>query len=114
MADSAPALAPAHPTSRAVYVVLDDFGALGRAYREMDETEADLAHVVRHMVRGEFNRPVQVVAFNADEGWCRDASTEIAEAVAKVADEQHRSLSRTTREFVEHHLAGSTRREIHS
>jgi len=104
MTDRAPSLAPAHPGIGTVYLVLDDFGALGRFYREMDETEADPAHIVRHMVRGDFNRPLRAVAFNVDEGWSRDVSAEIAEAVADVADEQHRSLSRTTRQFLEHHL----------
>jgi len=104
MTDRAPPLAPAHPVIGTVYLVLDDFGALGRVYREMDETEADPTHIVRHMVRGEFNRPLRVVAFNVDEGWSRDVSAEIAEAVADVADEQRRSLSRTAREFLEHHL----------
>ena len=100
----APPIVPTHSGTGTVYLVLDDFGALGRAYREMDESEADLAHVVRHMVRGEFNRPVRVIAFNVDEGWSRDVSVEVANAVADVADEQDRSLGRTTREFLEHHL----------
>jgi hypothetical protein len=50
-----------------VYLVLDDFGKLGRAYRETDEGRANLDTVVQDFLNGEFNRPVRVVAFNIVE-----------------------------------------------
>jgi hypothetical protein len=31
-----------------VYLVLDDFGSIGRAYREVDEESADKASLTRH------------------------------------------------------------------
>lgn len=33
-----------------VYLVLDDFGRVGRAYREVDENEADKATLIRNML----------------------------------------------------------------
>jgi hypothetical protein len=35
-----------------VYIVLDDFGKIGRAYRETDEAEADLENVIENMMEG--------------------------------------------------------------
>jgi hypothetical protein len=34
------------------YLVLDDFGSIGRAYREVDESEADKASVIRALRGG--------------------------------------------------------------
>jgi hypothetical protein len=52
-----------------------------------------------------YPHPVRIVAFDVDAGWARDISADIAKQIAEVADEQRRSLSRTTREFLERHLA---------
>jgi hypothetical protein len=38
-----------------VYLVLDDFGSIGRAYREVDESEADKASVIRRLIEGQYN-----------------------------------------------------------
>jgi hypothetical protein len=57
-----------------VYIVLDDFGSIGRAYRETDEQMSDLQDVIRNMLAGEYNKPVRVVAFNTAGGWGRDVS----------------------------------------
>ena len=44
-----------------VYVVLDDFGNLGRSYREVDEAEADKATLIRGLISGQHNNPVRIV-----------------------------------------------------
>ncbi|HEX3115213.1 MAG TPA: hypothetical protein VHQ48_07035 [Bradyrhizobium sp.] len=36
-----------------VYVVLDDFGRLGRAYRETDEERIDLESVISDLMTGQ-------------------------------------------------------------
>ena len=56
------------------YIVLDDLGKLGRAYREVDEDHADKATVIRNISNGEYSNPVRVVAFNTAEGWSRDVT----------------------------------------
>lgn len=76
---------PSHKAHGAVYIVLDDFGKLGRVYRETDETAADAETVIRDLLRGEYHRPVRVIAFNTDEGWSIDASREVAAAVVDIA-----------------------------
>jgi hypothetical protein len=70
---------PDHPlvpdgSNVTVHIVLEDFGKLGRTYRETDEARADLRSLIEDMLRGEFARPMRVVAFNTDEGWARDVS----------------------------------------
>ena len=65
-------------SSENVYLVLDDFGALGRAYRETDEDGADRETLIRQLMEGQFNAPVRVIAFNLAEGWVRDVSADVA------------------------------------
>ena len=43
------------------YLVLDDLGKLGRAYREVDEEYADKATVIRDISDGQYPNPVRVV-----------------------------------------------------
>ena len=53
------------------YLVLDDFGALGRAYREVDQSQADLEDVIESLLAGQFTKPMRVV-------WSRDVSEDVA------------------------------------
>jgi hypothetical protein len=48
----------------AVHIVLDDFGRLGRAYPETDETGASREDVIGDLLTGQFNNPLRVIAFN--------------------------------------------------
>jgi hypothetical protein len=59
-----------------VYLVLDDFGELGRAYRETDAAQADLRTIVADLLSGQYRHPLRVVAFNTAEGWARDVSAD--------------------------------------
>ena len=43
-----------------VYVVLDDFGKLGRSYREIDEEAADKETIIRNLMEGQYNNPVRI------------------------------------------------------
>jgi hypothetical protein len=64
--------------------VLNDFGPLGR---ETDEAEADEATIVENILSGQYSHPVRVIAFNTTEGWARDVTKDIAQAVlSKGAD----------------------------
>jgi hypothetical protein len=101
-----PPLAPGAPHhDRTVHVVLDDFGELGRAYRETDEAEADERTIIDNFLSGQYSRPVRVVAFNTDEGSSRDVSEDIPHAVAEQANSESRELSEGTRAFLETYLA---------
>ena len=54
----------AHGREGTVYLVLDDFGALGSAFRETDAAQADLTTVVADLLSGQYRHPLRVVAFN--------------------------------------------------
>jgi hypothetical protein len=65
-----------------VYLVLDDYGPkIGRAYVNTDELQSTEEATIDYMLRGEYSNPVRVVAFNTAEGWSRDMSVPIAQAV---------------------------------
>jgi len=84
-----------------VYTVLEDFGKHGAAWREIDEIRADERSIVEGILRGEYERVLRVVAFNADEGWARDVTRDIALKVVRAARQQNRKISAPTREFIE-------------
>ena len=46
-----------------IYLVLDDFGRLGRALRETDEAGTNRATLVRNLLDGQYENPVRIVAF---------------------------------------------------
>jgi hypothetical protein len=86
-----------------VYVVLDEFGTLGTAYRETDAEDCDRASVIRDLLQGHFHNPVRVVAFNTAEGWSVDASEDIARAVMERARAEGETLPRKVHAFCERH-----------
>lgn len=65
-ATSSPTLAPSLDVT--VYLVLDDFGKIGRAYREADEEASDVETVIKGMLSGQYTKPMRVVAFNTAKG----------------------------------------------
>jgi hypothetical protein len=77
-------------TNRDVYLVLDDFGPLGRAWRETDEAGTSRTSLVRNLLAGQYEDPVRIVAFNTAQGWSRDVTVDIA-------DELRRTLRRIRR-----------------
>jgi hypothetical protein len=93
-----------------VYVVLDDFGDIGRSYREVDEGKADRETLIRDLTGGQYNNPVRIVAFNTAQGWSRDVTTEIAREVLDRASAKAEELTGAVQEFVEGELERARRR----
>lgn len=87
-----------------VYLVLNDFGRLGRAYVETDEAHADEATIVESILGGQYSQPLRVVAFNTAEGWARDVTEDIARAALSKAQSERRSIARAAQEFLERTL----------
>jgi hypothetical protein len=79
---ASPSIAPDGP-DQDIYPVLDDFGTLGRAWRETDEAGADRATLVRNLLVGQYESPVRIIAFNTAEGWSRDVTVDIADEVRR-------------------------------
>ena len=94
----APTLVPG--TGTTTHLVLNDFGALGCAYLETDEAKADEWTIVRNIANGRYSNPVRVVAFNVSEGWSRDVTRQIAEAVFELGRREN-YFSQPARDFVE-------------
>ena len=100
---SSPSLVPNLPDAE-IYLVLDDFGKQGRAYREADPDSADRSTVVRDLLRGQYNNPISITAFNLAEGWVRDVSEDVAREVVDVARLELERLPESTQKFVERQL----------
>ena len=82
-----------------IYLVLEDFGSLGQAYRETDPSQADRQTVLSDLLSGQYERPIRIVAFNTKEGWARDVTAEIAYEALSHPDED--DISSSARAFVE-------------
>jgi hypothetical protein len=96
-----PSLVPDQPIGAgAVYMVLDDFGKLGRAWREMDEEKTSENDVIHDIISGEYSRPVKVIAFDLEERWVRDVTEDIARGVLTKVAREGLTLSATAAEFV--------------
>jgi hypothetical protein len=65
-----------------VYLVAEDFGQLGRAWREADYEQTDLETVIQDLLSGQYNNPIRVVAFNTEERWSEDVSEDVAHELA--------------------------------
>lgn len=80
-----PSLVP-DPGDVTVYIVEDDFGRIGRAYRETDVEKADLETTIQDLISGQFNDPIRVVSFNTAERWSADVSEDIAREIQRRHD----------------------------
>jgi hypothetical protein len=92
------------------YIVVEDFGDLGRAFLETDLAEADHDTVVRNMISGEYSDPLRVVALNTVEGWSRDVSEEIAYDVLDAAFDPETTLSAGGKRFIDRHVSPGEKR----
>ena len=73
-----PSIVP-NGNDQTVYLVAEDFGRHGRAWRETDFEVTDLETVIQDLLSGQYGTPIRVVAFNTAERWSQDVSDEIAD-----------------------------------
>ena len=73
---SSPSIIPG--IDRDVYLVLDDFGRIGWAWRETDVEDTDYETVINDLLEGQFANTVGVIGFNTAEGWSKDVSEDVA------------------------------------
>jgi hypothetical protein len=69
-------------------LVIDDLGDLGRVFREAVVESATFETVVTDLLDGQYSNPIQVVSFNADEGWSHDVSADVAAELRRRCDLQ--------------------------
>lgn len=86
-----------------IYLVLDDFGNIGRAWRETDVERTDLETVITDLLEGQYSNPVRVIGFNTVEGWSRDASEDVANELLQRAADAGRDLPESVRDFIDRH-----------
>lgn len=79
---NSPSIAP-HDGQEDIYIVLDDFGSLGRSWRETDEAGTGRATLIRNLLDGQYESPVRIAAFNTAEGWSRDVTVDIADELRR-------------------------------
>ena len=95
-----PSIIPAEPET--VYIVEDNYGRIGRSFRETDTNKADRETTLQDLLSGQYNNdPVRVVALNTREGWSRDVSHALAVELQRRADLESRELEGTLAAFVE-------------
>ncbi|ULK98826.1 hypothetical protein [Bradyrhizobium sp. I71] len=105
---SSPSIVPADRLDRDIYLVLEDFGArAGCAWRETDEADTDLETVLQGLLSGHYAYPLRIVCFNPGEGWSRDATSDVADALAQRAVDTDVEVSSPLQDFV---AANATRR----
>lgn len=105
---SSPSIVPADRLDRDIYLVLEDFGArAGCAWRETDEADTDLETVLHGLLTGQYAYPVRIVCFNAGERWSRDATSDVADALAQRAIDTDADVSAALQDFI---AANATRR----
>jgi hypothetical protein len=62
-----------------LHVVECLFAGRIRYLREIELAAATREAVARDLRAGQYDQPVRVIAFNPEEGWCRDVSAEFPE-----------------------------------
>ena len=86
-----------------VYLVVDDFGYIGRCWRETNVNSTDRETVITDLLDGQYNDPVRVVGFNTAEGWARDVSGEIAAEIRRRRDLQIADIPAGLEAFMDRH-----------
>jgi hypothetical protein len=94
-----------YPQDVTVYLVVNDFGKLGKAYVETDTAEADRETVIRNFLSGQYSNALRVVAFNTAEGWSRDVSEDIANEVLERAFDADENFSEDTKRFIDRYVS---------
>jgi hypothetical protein len=86
-----PSIVP-NGNDQTVYLVAEDFGKHGRAWRETDLDATDLETVIQDLLSGQYGSPIRVVAFNTAERWSEDVSEDIAHELRRRCDLQMRDV----------------------
>jgi hypothetical protein len=86
---------------RDVYLVLDDFGRMGCAWRETNLKTPILRLSSKICSKDSTANPVRVVGFNVSEGWVRDVSEEIARMLRQRCADENRELPDSLHQLVE-------------
>jgi hypothetical protein len=101
-----PSIVPNDRLDKDFYLVLENFRA-GSAFRETDEG-ITYTTLIDDLLTGQYDQVLRIVAFNPVEGWSRDASEDVANALEQHIAAEGREVSEAMRDFIE----GQTGRKI--
>ncbi len=99
-ADSLPTRIPSG-NSTGIHLVECAYGRV-RYWREADLT--DRQSVISGLMQNQFEDAIRIVAFDPVEGWCRDVSQDIAQALTEIANRDGADLPYEASKFVGRHL----------
>jgi len=99
---SSPSIVPV--IDRDTYLILDDFGRLGCAWRETNIEDTELESVINDLLEGQYSNPVRVISFNTAGGWSRDVSEDVAHDLRRRCVDKDRKLPEFLHEFVERYV----------
>ncbi len=74
---------------------------LGKVWRETDPDRTDREAVIRDLLDGQYSNPVRVISLNTAEGWSRDASDDIADALRRRRESERREPPPSIEGFLE-------------
>lgn len=97
-----PSIIP-NDNDQTVYLVAEDFGKLGRAWREAECEATELETIIQDLLSGQYNNPFRVVAFNTADCWSEDVSADVAAELRRRCEQQMRELPSTISDFVKRH-----------
>jgi hypothetical protein len=84
-----------------IYLVVDDLGALGRVWREVDFEATSFETVVTDLLESQYKSPIGIFCFNPAAGWSRDASEDVARELRRRSDLHLRDVPSSIQDFVE-------------
>ena len=99
---STPSIVPDDRLDKDFYLVLEDFRA-GPSFRETDEG-IDYTTLLDDLLSGQYDRVLRIVALNPTEGWSRDASQDVARALALRVATGYYEIGEALRDFIEGQL----------
>ena len=97
---TSPSIVP-RDDDRDVYFVMDDLGRLGSVWHEADPDSTERETVIRDLLDGQYSNPVRIICFNTAQGWSRDASGEIADALRRRCETEMREPPASIERFLE-------------
>jgi hypothetical protein len=103
MSNWTPSIVP-NGDNETVYLVADDFGDLGRCWRETDLEQTNLETIISDLLKGEYANPIRVISFNTGEGWSRDVSGDVARELQSRCDRLWNRIPANLEGFIERHL----------
>ena len=88
--------------------MLDDFGTFGRAYRETDERRADRDSIIANLLSGQYERPLQIIAFNTSAGFAHDVTAQIAREIEAQLRTRADEIAPSLRAFLDRACSSGT------